>query len=215
MKIMILTSPRSASNYYTQSIAQQYGLINLGEPFPLTWGYTDEAKKRFRTVYRHYFGPSDAVIKVHAGHISEYCPYRPKGWFRELEKSSDEIHVLLRKDTNAQIRSLFVATYAIAVEGNTHQFHNNWEEELVIPDTTETRDLWREIEIFIHSNLLGLSAMYHMLDKPAKIVWSEDFMQPEKKYKRPVRFEWEPIYTQESFRNQHTDLEKLFPKDTQ
>lgn len=215
MKIMILTAPRSASNYYTQSIADQYGCINLGEPFPLTWGHTPAAKTRFRELYKQYFGPNNTVIKIHAGHISEYCPTRPTGWFRDMEKISDQIHVLVRKDTEAQIRSLFVASYAIEVHGESHTFHNNWDEPLVIVDTPRVRQLWSEIEIYVHSQLAGLSAMYHMLEKTPTVVWTEDITRPETAYKRPVHFEFTPEYSHHTFRNKHTDLEKLFPRDTQ
>ena len=57
--------------------------------------------------------------------------------------------------------------------------------------------------------------MYHMLEKTPTVVWTEDITQPETAYKRPVHFEFIPEYSHHTFRNKHTDLEKLFPRDTQ
>lgn len=201
MNIMVLTTPRSASNFYCQTLADERNLINIGEPFALTQSHID--KKRFITAYKTFHGPESSLIKIHPGHISDYASYRPKNWFQELQQTADEIHMLVRKDTWAQVRSLVISTWMI--EEGAGAFHDQWEETRFIPDTENARRIWRECEVYMKGQIAGLSSLYQTMTAPiTQFHWTEDLPQ-QHKYTRPVEFEWEP--TPMPYRD---DMEKLF-----
>ena len=188
MKIMVLTTPRSASNFYCHTLASERQLANIGEPFALTQSKID--RKRFVNAYTTFHGPNPALIKIHPGHISDYAPYRPKNWFQELQHTADEVHMLVRKNTWAQVRSLVVSTWMI--EQGTGKFHDEWDETRYIPDNEHTRRMWRECEVYLKGQIAGLSALYQIMTTPiTQFHWTEELPQ-QHKYIRPVEFEWEP-----------------------
>ena len=179
-----------------------YGLENLGEPFYLTDGTSQASQDMFVSASERYFSDQPALMKLHAGHVTEYQPARHRGWFQDVVDITDEIHFLVRADTQAQIKSLFLATFWNQANGDpdksTHDaFHEDWTETVTVPDTQELRDSWRCMEMIVHTNLMALSALYHMLiDRDPKVVWSEEVsdLLPRGKYNRPVSYDWEPDF---------------------
>lgn len=201
-KILVLSTPRSSSTSYSKYLCDLHNLSDLSEPFYLTEGYTHKSKELFTRVNQRYFSEERTLLKCHAGHIAEFMPVRPKGWFQDVVDISDEIHFIVRQDPRAQIKSLFVAAFHSRIQNDPtkhmqEHFHEEWQEELVIPDTPEIRAQWRRLETVLIYNLVSLSTLYHMLiDRDPKVVWSHEIsdLLPRKKYQRPVRFEWEPEY---------------------
>ena len=207
MRILVLTAPRTASTSYCELISKTHGLYDVGEPYPMYYGATTGLTNVcFETILDQsnelYLDNHNACMKVHAGHVAEYMPKRRKGWFKHILDATDEIHFLLRKDTQSQIKSYFVANYySHTIDPNDNFLHNaydsDWQKELVIPDTPKVRALWKSTEMLTHSHLVGLSILYHtLIDRDPKVVWTEDIvdMLPGSKYNRPVKFEWEPEY---------------------
>jgi hypothetical protein len=95
-------------------------------------------------------------------------------------------------------------------------FHDSWDEELVIPDTPENRQRWRSMELLLHTNLTGLTALYHMLiDRNPKVVWTEDLAEQTQsgKLNRPVRFEWEPEYLYRPEDWMPSNIQQIFASD--
>ena len=221
MKILVLTSPRSASTSYCKFLCKRNNLVDCGEPFKLGTGHLPDSKDHFNRANELYFSSNDALIKVHAGHIAEYVTYRPKGWFQDVVSDTTDIHFLLRADTQAQIRSLFVGIYTgnqiAQSDKSTHDFfHNEWENEIIIPDTPETRRTWELSEALVHANLMGLSVLYHnLMDHEPKIIWCEDVVDilPGGKYNRPVKFDWEPEYMFSDDDRFPADIKKIFKTD--
>ena len=202
MRIMVFSSPRSASYSYSTLLSETHGLYDVGEPWPMYYYDNPNLESILAQSNERYLGNQNACMKVHSGHVAEYMPHRHKGWLQDVLDASDEIHFLLRKDTQAQIKSLFVANYyaTVADKGNKllrNVYEGSWQEDLVIPDTPDNRALWRRMEMVIHVNLVGLSILYHtLIDRNPKVVWTEDIVDklPGKKYNRPVKFEWEPEF---------------------
>lgn len=198
--ILVLSTPRVSSTYYCNFLSSLYNLKDAGEPWPLTqasqfytrWSSTEDSKKSFDKANQIFFGEQDAIIKIHAGHVSEYAPFRPKGWFLKVVDYADDIHFLLRKDVHAQIQSLFVAL----VNGRkaNYSYHDDWQEELSIPDTPQNRQDWEFCQSLIYNNVVGLSTIYQMLlPHNPKVVWYEDVAKlVPGKYHRPFKMEWEP-----------------------
>ena len=202
MKVLVLTTPRTASTNYCKFLSTLYNLVDCGEPYPYGSGPGTFTKQRLDRANELYFGRKDALLKLHAGAVAEFVPCRPKGWFQDVVNESTDIHFLLRKDIQAQIKSLFVGAYHGIVTGNQEKpihdlFHIEWQEELIIPDTPVARRQWKMMEMLVHTNLVALSVLYHNLaDHNPKVVWYETIADilPGERYNRPVKFEWEPEY---------------------
>lgn len=218
MRILIFSSPRSASFSYGTLLSETHGLYDVGEPWPLYYYDNPNLKTILEQSNDLYLGNENACMKVHSGHVAEYMPHRHKGWYQEVIDATDEIHFLLRRDTQAQIKSLFVANYySTLIDKHDKFFKNtyegNWDEEIVIPDTPENRALWKRMEMIIHTNLVGLSILYHtLLHRNPTVVWHEDILDklPGKKYKRPVKFDWdlEYMFTNDDF--YPADIKQIF-----
>jgi len=206
---LVLTSPRTASTSFCTLLSKLYGLYDVGEPYPLYYGSTmdiSDNKVDLGGILQEstdlYLNNMDACLKIHSGHVAEYMPHRHKGWFQDILNSTHDIYFLLRRDTQAQIKSLFVANYYSTLIDKKDKFFNtayndSWQDELVIPDTPLARAEWKISEMIVHTNLVALSTLYHTLLKHDPIVvWSEDILDilPGSKYHRPVRIDWEPEY---------------------
>jgi len=202
VRVLIFSSPRSASYSYGTLLSETHGLYDVGEPWPLYFYDNPNLKTTLEQSNELYLGNQNACMKLHSGHVAEYMPHRHRGWFQDVLNATDEIHFLLRKDTQAQIKSLFVANYYSTLVDKQDKFFKNvfegtWQEDLVIPDTPVNRALWKRMEMLIHVNLVGLSILYHtLIDQNPKVVWTEDIVDklPGQKYNRPVKFDWEPEY---------------------
>ena len=209
--ILVIAPPRSSSTFYCDFLSKLYNLKNAGEPWPLTqasefftnWSSTEQSKKMFEKTNLDFFGEQDALIKLHPGHVSEYSPFRPKGWFHKVVDYADDIHFLVRQDSHAQIQSLFVSL--VNGRKSNYSFHDDWQEELHISDTPENRRDWQYCQSLVYNNIVGLSILYQMLlPHNPKIVWYEDLAElMPNRYHRPFKMEWEPdhLYSDKDFFN--------------
>ena len=219
MNILVLTSPRTASTTYMELLSNLYHLDNCFEPHPLYAAHSPYARELLEKTTARYLNNKNSVLKIHAGHITEFVPHRDKGWFQNILDHTDDIHFLLRRDMCAQIKSLFVGTYYannLNVDNIHDHFHDSWHEELVIPDTPENRQRWQSMELLLHTNLTGLTALYHMLiDRNPKVVWTEDLANQTQsgKLNRPVIFEWEPEYLYRPENWMPSNIQQIFASD--
>ncbi len=95
MRVTLLTTPRTASTYYTWVLAEKYNIPNLGE-------------------YLHGLNPNDYLPLVHnmpvgIHKIFENSLDRPSLNF--VLANSDKVYYLIRKDKDAQLKSFLCAKH--------------------------------------------------------------------------------------------------------
>ncbi len=225
MRVLVFTLPRTASTNYCTHLSTTHNLFDVGEPHPLYYGATtgyhnEDAEAHLDQSNELYLDNQNSCMKIHAGHISEYVPYRNKRWLLDTLDATDEIHFLLRKDIQAQIKSYFVANYVSHhIDPKDHTkfiqtaYDSSWQDELVIPDTPDNLALWKDAEMLVHTQLVGLSVLYRTLvDRDPKVVWTEDIVDelPGSKYHRPVKFDWEPEYMFSNDNFYPADIRQIF-----
>lgn len=105
MKIMLLSVPRSKSNFLTGAFAEFYGFPNLREPY-INLGSNDlDYSKKVKFVTDDLFKIQDFVCKLQSSNI-DYPPIT----YNEFQFNMyNEIYITARKNITEQIASLLVA----------------------------------------------------------------------------------------------------------
>lgn len=188
-KFLLISTPRTAGTFYCKHLSEQFGLINCGEPFgERSLGGNKATKQRFTQGCRTFFGPQPAMVKIHPVHMLENKELRPKNFYNELVANSTDIRMLVRRDTEAQLKSLFVASYVY--QRRLGSWHDNWRDTLWIPDTPEVQKLWRSVELYLYGEIQAQATLYSTRTVPMEVVWTEDLPQ-ENKYVRPVHLDFD------------------------
>tara|TARA_R110000803_G_scaffold42597_2_gene91241 strand:- start:43205 stop:43906 length:702 start_codon:yes stop_codon:yes gene_type:complete len=206
-KVLLWTTPRSASTTYLQKIADDNpGMINHKESLrTLDWGYhthrkTDaERKQQFKNLMRSWENPTTSnCIKMFPLMITEpHSPWRNDSFLIEklLPNATDNIF-LMRNDFIAQVRSLAVAYYMLKQPTNSHSnFHGSWEEPFIMPDTKLVDDLVQTCNRQTYAQIFQIMTIYKNIPSSImsnkKLIWVEDIDQSNK-YHRPVVWTKEP-----------------------
>lgn len=183
--ILVLTTPRSASTWYCKHLATEYNLHNFGELFAM------DIKEKHKQQLEKLKANPNSVVKVHTVHISN----SPVKRFKEkLIRQADDIKILVRKDFNAQVKSFYAAAQVESITGR------GFTEEYT--DTVHIKlddNLYNQYKLFIKyqiATLYEITKEYNLFDK---VVFSEDVMTAEKKYKRSVQWDREPTIITESY----------------
>jgi hypothetical protein len=189
---LLLSLPRSASTWYQRQLAEEHNLTNLSEPF--NYSKRKDLKTLKRDAYNKWLDPDTPCIakifpyQMTTGHTVE----QSRRLFPDVFKHTDRTIFLIREDFPAQVRSLVIGSALNKIAGV--DFHASWDDTIEFPDSPELRDLWKNIEMFLYTQMWVLGTMYKVFDHPThrpELVYMDDLPQ-EGKYNRPVVFEWEP-----------------------
>lgn len=209
-KILLWTTPRSASTVYLQKITDENpGMVSHDEILrtvnwvPDNWGIgqitkTDsQRKQQFHNIMRIWENTNSSdCMKVFPLMLTEpNSPWRNATFLQKLLKNTTHNIFLMRNDFVNQVKSLVVSFYLMRNTGDGNSFTSNWDQPFVIPDSKFVDDLVQVCNRQVYAQMLQLSTIYHnvpdsiMLNK--KLVWVEDLNQSSK-YNRPVIWEKEP-----------------------
>lgn len=189
---LILSTPRSASTWYQQQLADDNGLLNLAEAF--NYSQIAGMKSLRREAYNKWLDPdTPCVLKVFPYHITAgHTLKNSRTIFPDVFEHTQRTVFLVREDFVQQVRSLVVAGALSASQ--SINFHAQWNEEVFIPDSEELRNLWKSTERFLYAQMWSLGMLWKTYSHPThvpEIVYTSELPQ-QHKYKRPIRFEWEP-----------------------
>ena len=179
--ITVLTTGRSASNWYCDKLAKEYNYECLFENF-----YNQASTLKF---FLNYKNKTNIVIKL--------IPYQWKRLYSNvhitLMDRSEKVIFLIRKDYQAQIRSSFAGTYA-KIKYDI-KFHDEFTDPIVIPKDYIDKNWSVQTDIFVES-FETIKSLYESYDKPTKsLVFTEDvILEDERKLNRPFIFEKELVY---------------------
>ena len=174
--ILVLTTFRSGSTWYCNDLAEKYGYINYDEPFNVN--HKGSHTEHLRSIISN----PNSIVK--------FMPQQDRtadmpGLLDKLVSLATEIHVLVRKDFNAQVRSHYAARYL----GGMYKI--GWTTEYSEPKDVHYNELlYQTLEREIFAHIVELSRIYHKLGS-AKLVFTEDFTT-QHKYNRPITWSEEP-----------------------
>lgn len=180
MIVLVLTTPRSGSSWFCSTylvhgspdLTPVYpGYVHVGEMFTRMSSVVRESAAQFLIK-----GGSNCVVKLFPHHVPTADPNTPS----VLVSASEKIYVLVRKDFNAQLRSMYIA------EQTDYYFKENLPKRTV---RYSAADYLRNKE-FLQESLVKLSEIWRKLPH-AELVYLEDLPRSGK-YCQPVAWDQEP-----------------------
>ena len=185
MIVLVLTTPRSGSSWFCST----YLIHGNSTPdqeiiIPLYPGYTHVGGifKHMSSVDREQSsgflikGNCNTVVKLFPQHVPTAVP----GTDSAIVTAAEKIYILVRKDFNAQLRSLYIA----------EQFHSYTTEDLPTRTVHYSADDYQRNREFLQESLVKL---YYIWRKHphAELVYLED-LSYSGKYHQPVTWDHEP-----------------------
>lgn len=161
---LVLSTYRSGSTYFCEKLAEKYSALCLDEWFhPL---HTRE--KGWRNLFRVLYTHGNFVVKVMPDQIPKFESGFPEASsISQIIMVADTIHVLARKDFNAQCISSYVAS-------KTNDWHGTWEGKV---DIEVGRD-YEELHVpWCKKNIILLARIYHyasLVDDYVEVKYLED-----------------------------------------
>lgn len=169
MRILLLSLPRSRSNFLTEAFAESYGFPNLREPYINLEPDDLDYYKKVKLVTDDLLKIQDFVCKLQSSNI-DY----PLFTYNEFQFNMyNEIYITARKNITEQIASLLVA------KSNNVWIHYTEYPASIVFDKTKHMKLLTEIEIdikkliilknqLIKDNIKVKTLYYEIIDDWAK-----------------------------------------------
>jgi len=114
MKIIVITSPRTASTFYCEQLANKYNILNHNEQLTSNTHYSKNySQSHVKSINDELVSKTQGVYKIHLHQFllnKDFIDYPNK--IKQLEflcSDADEIHYLWRKDKIAQLKSGLIA----------------------------------------------------------------------------------------------------------
>ena len=176
MIVLVLTTPRSGSSWFTST----YLIHGSSEFAPLYPSYThigelfESYKNKLTQQAAAQFlinGGSYSVVKLFPHHIDSSC---------NLVSAAEKIYVLVRKDFNAQLRSVYIA----------EQTDHYYKADLPLRSVQYRADDYERNRKFLQESLTILAATWRE-QANAELVYLED-LPHSGKYVQPVTWDCEP-----------------------
>lgn len=169
---IVLYVPRCASKFYSEQLAKEKGYENLGEIFnPRTYPIT----KQRQDVVTRACTDENIVCKV------SLIMARSSDMLKKLVNNAKIIHVLYRRDINAQVRSFYAAL-------EINNYHAQFDQERKVHyNKTKFNQATNYIIDRYKEN-----AVFAAQQKNVNLIDAERFMTPDQKYNRPFVWDTEP-----------------------
>ena len=180
MIVLVLTTPRSGSSWFCSTylvlgspdLTPAYpGYVHVGGIFKRMSSADRESSAQFLIN-----GGSNCVVKLFPQHVPTADPNTPS----VLVSAAEKIYILVRKDFNAQLRSLYVA----------EQTDYYLKEDLPTRTVRYSAADYERNKEFLQESLVKLYYIWRKLPH-AELVYLEDLPQSGK-YRQPVLWDQEP-----------------------
>lgn len=170
--ILVLSTYRSASTWYCSALAERNTLYNYDELFHES--QCDLHKQSLRELARN----NSCVVKIFPYHFSSTpVPLL----IDKLINIASEVHVVVRKDFDAQLRSYYIAKQL-----------RDWHSDIDSAAVTYDDEKWQQYHKFLYNQHVELSNIVKsIVTVPCLIKYTEDFPQTSK-YKRTVTWDRQP-----------------------
>lgn len=178
--ILVLATPRSGSSWFTSTYLV-HGSPDLRPVYP-GYVHVGELLMHMSSVDRESAaqflinGGSKCVVKLFPHHVPTADLNTPS----VLVSAAEKIYVLVRKDFNAQLRSMYIA----------EQYHSYTAENLSTRSVQYNTDDFKRNADFLQESLVMLAEIWRKLPH-AELVYLEDLPQSGK-YHQPVTWDQEP-----------------------
>ena len=183
--ITVLTLGRTASSWYCDKIAKDFGYQNLGEVF-----LTQQSGFKFLLDNNNFNRENKTIVKLLSYQQLEIMKSHPNA-FKKVIKNSSKVIFLIRRDFLSQIKSSFSGNYAKT--NFDKRFFDQFEETIVIPKE-HINEYWHIRIKVAEQELLYLLELYNSFEQK-ELVFTEDIVQHEyNRLKRPFLYEVEPEY---------------------
>ena len=181
--ITVLTTGRTASTWYCEKLAKDFGYENLNEVF-----LTQQSGYRFLLNKNNFNQENKIIVKLLAFQQLVVMKSYPNA-FNRVIKNSSKVIFLIRRDFFSQIKSSFSGHYAKTLnKGMFEQF----EETVMVPK--EYIDIYWKIWVdSAEQQLLYLLELYNSHDH-TELVFTEDITSDSDRLKRPFLYESELLY---------------------
>jgi hypothetical protein len=181
--ITVVTLGRSASTWYCEKLAKDFGYENLGEVF-----LTQQSGYKFLLNKNNFNQENKIIVKLLAFQQLVVMKSYPNA-FNKVIKNSSKVIFLIRRDFFSQIKSSFSGHYAKTLnKGMFEQF----EETVMVPK--EYIDIYWKIWVdSAEQQLLYLLELYNSHDY-TELVFTEDITSDSDRLKRPFLYESELLY---------------------
>lgn len=171
--ILVLSTYRSASTWYCSDLADRYQLTNFGEAF-------HEANvSNHKRVLRSLAGNTNSVVKIFPYHLTQS---NIALLFNHLVNLASDIHVVIRKNFDEQLRSYYVAKDL-----------RNWHDS-VNASITFDLDKWNRYKDFLYLEHVQLAQLTKNIDADIEFKYAEMFDQSQK-YSRTIEWDCDPPET--------------------
>lgn len=181
--ITVVTLGRSASSWYCDKLAKDFGYQNLGEVF-----LTQQSGYKFLLNNNNFDQKNKTIVKLLAFQQLVVMKSHPNA-FKKVVKNSSKVIFLIRRDFFSQIKSSFSGHYAKTIDkGMFDQFA----ETVMVPK--EYIDVYWKIWVdSAEQQLLYLLELYNSLEH-RELVFTEDITSDSDRLKRPFLYERELSY---------------------
>ena len=187
--ITVLTTGRTASTWYCDYLAKDFGYENLNEVF-----LTQQSGYKFLLNPNNFNKENKTIVKLLAFQQLVVMKAYPNA-FKKVIKNSSKVIFLIRRDFFSQVKSSFSGHYAKTLDkGMFEQF----EETVMVPKEYIDK-YWKIWVDSTEKQLLYLLELYKTIDKK-ELVFTEDITQDSDRLKRPFKYECElacPYHLQE------------------
>ena len=181
--ITVLTTGRTASTWYCDYLAKDFGYENLNEVF-----LTQQSGYKFLLNPNNFNKENKTIVKLLAFQQLVVMKAYPNA-FKKVIKNSSKVIFLIRKDFFSQVKSSFSGHYAKTLDkGMFEQF----EETVMVPK--KYIDVYWKIWVdAAEQQLLYLLELYNSLEH-TELVFTEDITSDIDRLKRPFLYESELSY---------------------
>ena len=185
--ITVLTTGRTASTWYCDYLAKETGYQNLNEIFVRPSNTTLFLKNKEINQGSYFFpklnSNSNYIVKLIASQR-----YRQNiSLFDKVLNNSSKIIFLLRKDCQAQLKSMLSLAFAITYYKKYSQDEFN---DPIIIHKQYIEDNWEKWESQLSDQLIYLYEIYSTITCDKELLFTEDIIQKEyKKLNRPFIYE--------------------------
>ena len=181
--ITVLTTGRTASTWYCDYLAKDFGYENLNEVF-----LTQQSGYKFLLNPNNFNKENKTIVKLLASQQLVVMKAYPNA-FKKVIKNSSKVIFLIRRDFFSQVKSSFSGHYAKTLDkGMFEQF----EETVMVPK--KYIDVYWKIWVdAAEQQLLYLLELYNSLEH-TELVFTEDITSDIDRLKRPFLYESELSY---------------------
>lgn len=174
MIILVLATPRSGSSWFTGTYLSDIypNYTDAGEPFN-SHIYSREQQT---AALRSMINGEHSIVKLFPQHLHNAAA----NTYNTLVTVAEKIYVLVRKDFNAQLRSLYVA----------EQSDYYYRADLPTRSIQYNADIYKHTSEFLQTSYKILAQQWRRLSD-VELVYLEDLPQSGK-YRQPVLWDQEP-----------------------